>query len=172
MSNSGRLALIFAEGSGPEQILVEDLARRFPEDTIVQSNYLPTLRGQLALVHHDPRQAIGTLQVAAPYELGTPNGGAFTPTLYPVYARGGAFLAARKGAESAVEFEKILAERGVVTNEPIGVLAHVGRARAYALQGDMAKSRAAYQDFLNLWKDADAEIPIFREAKMEYAKLK
>ncbi len=166
------MALAFAGDTGNARRLADDLARRFPEDTIVQSNYLPTLHGQLAIVHNDTRMAIEALQAAAPYELGTPNGGAFTPTLYPVYARGEAFLAAGKGPESAVEFEKILAERGVATNEPIGALAHLGLARAYALQGDTAKSRSAYQEFLTLWKNADLEIPILRTAKVEYASLK
>ena len=112
------------------------------------------------------------LQAAAPYELGSPvSGGAFSPALYPVYVRGEACLAARQDREAAVEFQKILDYRGVVLNEPIGALAHLGLARAYVLQGDTPKAKAAYQDFLTLWKDADPDIPILLAAKAEYAKL-
>jgi len=92
-------------------------------------------------------------------------------SLYPVYVRGEAYLAAHRGSETAAEFQKILDHRGVVINEPIGALAHLGLGRAYALQGDTTKARAAYQDFLTLWKDADPDIPILKQAKAEYAKL-
>ena len=92
--------------------------------------------------------------------------------LYPVYVRGEAYLAAHQGSEAAAEFQKILDHRGIVLNEPIGALAHLQIGRAYAMQGDTAKARAAYQDFLTLWKDADPDIPILKEAKSEYAKLK
>jgi tetratricopeptide (TPR) repeat protein len=91
--------------------------------------------------------------------------------LYPVYVRGEAYLAAHRGGEAAAEFQKILDHRGIVLNEPIGALAHLQLGRAYALQGDTAKARAAYQDFLTLWKDADPDIPILKQAKAEYAKL-
>ena len=86
--------------------------------------------------------------------------------------RGQAYLAAHQGNEAAAEFQKILDHRGVVINEPIGALAHLGLARSYALQGDAAKARTAYQDFLTLWKDADPDIPILQQAQAEYAKLK
>ena len=110
--------------------------------------------------------------VAAPYELGLPAYGFYNwPNLYPVYVRGEAYLAAHQGSEAAAEFQKILDYRGIVLNEPIGVLAHLQLGRAYALQGNSAKARAAYQDFLTLWKDADPDIPIFKQAKAEYAKL-
>ena len=91
--------------------------------------------------------------------------------MYPVYVRGEAYLAAHQGSEAAVEFQKILDHRGIVLNSPIGALAHLQIARAYAMQGDTAKAKAAYQDFLTLWKDADPDIPIFIAAKAEYAKL-
>ena len=90
---------------------------------------------------------------------------------YPIYLRGEAYLAGRRGNEAAAEFQKILDHRGVVVNEPIAALAHLGLARAHTLQGDTAKARAAYQDFLTLWKDADPDIPILKQAKAEYAKL-
>jgi tetratricopeptide (TPR) repeat protein len=164
------LALAYAGNANGVQRLVEDFNKRFPEDTTVQ--YLPTLRAKLALMHSNPQQALSDLELAAPYELGTPAIGFYNwPNLYPVYVRGEAYLAAHKGSEAAAEFQKILDHRGIVLNEPIGALAHLQLARAYALQGDTAKSRAAYQDFLTLWKDADPNIPILLEAKAEYAKL-
>ena len=92
--------------------------------------------------------------------------------MYPVYVRGEAYLASHQGSDAAGEFQKIVEHRGIVTNEPIGALARLGLARAHAMQSDTAKARAAYQDFFALWKDADSEIPILRQAKAELAKLK
>jgi predicted Zn-dependent protease len=152
--------------------LADDLAKSFPEDTIVHFNYLPTLRSTLSIGRSKPQQALDILEVAAPYELGLPAFSFYNwPNLYPVYARGEAYLAAHKGGEAAVEFQKILDHRGIVLNEPIGALAHLQLGRAYALQGDTPKARAAYQDFLASWKDADPDIPILKQAKAEYAKL-
>ena len=143
-----------------------DLAKRFPEDTIVQFNYLPTIRAATALQGGSASKAIEAVAPVAPYELGTVG-----QALYPVYLRGGAYLAAHQGGAAAAEFQKILDHPGVVLNEPIGALAHLGLGRAYALSGDTAKAQAAYQDFLAFWKDADPDIPILKEAKTEYAKL-
>jgi eukaryotic-like serine/threonine-protein kinase len=166
------LALVYAGDASRAQALANGLAKRHPEDTGVQFNYLPTLRAKLALLHSNPQQAIDMLAVAAPYELGLPAYGYYNwPNLYPVYVRGEAYLAAHQGRQAAAEFQKILDHRGIVLNEPIGALAHLGLGRAYALQGDTAKSRTAYQDFLTLWKDADHDIPILKQAKAEYAKL-
>jgi serine/threonine protein kinase len=165
------LALAMVGDSARSQTLADDLSKRFPEDTVVQFNYLPTIHAQLALSQNHSPKAIETLQAATPYELGAPGNGAFTAALYPVYVRGQAYLAGRRGGEAANEFRKILDQRGVVQNEPIGALAHLGLARSYALQGDIAKTSAAYQDFLTLWKDADPGIPILREARTEFAKL-
>jgi tetratricopeptide (TPR) repeat protein len=152
--------------------LADDLGKRFPEDTVVQFNYLPTLRAKLELLHANPQEALIILGAASPYELGLPALDYYNwPNLYPVYVRGEAYLAARQGSEAAAEFQKILDHRSIVLNEPIGVLAHLQLGRAYAMQGDTAKARAAYQDFLTLWKDADLEVPIFKQAKAEYAKL-
>jgi Tfp pilus assembly protein PilF len=95
----------------------------------------------------------------------------FPGDLYPVCVRGLAYLAAHQGAEAAVEFQKILNHRGIVVSDPIGALAHLQLGRALALSGDKTKARAAYQDFLTLWKDADPDIPILKQAKAEYAKL-
>ena len=147
----------------------DDLAKRFPEDTLVEFNYLPTLRAQIAIAHHDPAKAIEFLQAAAPYELGSTGG---FLALYPIYVRGEAYLLLHQGSQAAAEFQKILDHRGIVWNEPIGALAHLQLGRAYAMAGDTAKARVAYKDFLTLWKDADADIPIRKQAKAEYAKLK
>jgi eukaryotic-like serine/threonine-protein kinase len=152
--------------------LADDLAKSFPEDTIVHFNYLPTLRSTFSIGRSKPQQALDLLEVAAPYELGLPAFSFYNwPNLYPVYVRGEAYLAAHQGSKAAAEFQKILDHRGIVLNEPIGALAHLGLARAYALERDAAKARAAYNDFLTLWKDADPDIPILKEAKAEYAKL-
>jgi hypothetical protein len=151
--------------------LVDDLARRFPEDTMVRFSYLPTLRAQLALSRSDTASAIETLRAATPYELASVGWGTFSAALYPVYVRGQGYLAARQGAEAAVEFEKILDHRGVVFNEPIGALARLQLGRSLALAGDKARAKDAYRDFLTLWKDADPDIPILKQAKFEYAGL-
>jgi ATP/maltotriose-dependent transcriptional regulator MalT len=165
------LALAMIGDAARTQALADDLARRFPENTVVQFNYLPTIRAQLAVSRRDSLKAIETLQTAAHYELASPNTAGLPPALYPVYVRAEAYRAERRGNEAAIEFQKVLDNRGLVVNEPIGVLAHLGLARAYALQGDTDKARAAYQDFLMLWKDADPDIPILKQAKAEYAKL-
>ena len=164
------LAMAYAGNANGVQRLVEDFNKRFPEDTTVQ--YLPTLRAKLAIMHASPQQALTDLELAAPYELGTPAIGFYNwPNMYPVYVRGEAYLAAHKGREAAAEFQKILDHRGIVLNEPIGALAHLQLGRAYAISGDSAKARAAFQDFLTLWKDADPDIPVLQQAKAEYAKL-
>ena len=147
------------------QELADHLGKRFPEDTVVKIFYLPTIRAQLALSRNDSSKAIEVLQTAAPYELGR------AARLYPIYIRGEAYLAAHQGKEAAAEFQKILDHRGVAPLFPIHALAHLQIGRAYAMQGDIAKAKAAYQDFLTLWKDADPDIPIFIAAKAEYAKL-
>jgi hypothetical protein len=91
--------------------------------------------------------------------------------LYPIYVRGDAYLAAHRGAEAATEFQKILNHRGIVVSDPIGALAHLQLGRAFALSGDKTKAKAAYHDFLTLWKDADPDIPILEQAEAEYMKL-
>ncbi len=160
------LAYALAGDAAHAQSLGDDLGKRFPKDTVVQSVWLPTIHAQIETGRKNPARSIELLQAAAPYELGTLSG------LYPVYVRGEAYLAAHQGNEAAAEFQKIHDHRGVVFNEPIGVLSHLGLARAYVLQGDTAKAKAAYQEFLTLWKDADPDIPILIAAKAEYAKLK
>jgi eukaryotic-like serine/threonine-protein kinase len=165
------LALAIAGDTTGAQSLADDLVKRLPEDTIVQFNYLPTLRAQLALDRNQASQSVEVLKGAAPYELGAPTTATFSPALYPVYVRGAAFLVLHKGSEAGAEFQKVLDHRGIVLNSPIGALALLGLARAYVLQADTAKARFAYQDFLTLWKDADADIPILKQANAEYAKL-
>jgi tetratricopeptide (TPR) repeat protein len=164
------LAYVGDDGRGLGQ--AEDLGKKFPEDTLLQFNYLPTLRARLAVSRGNASEALETLKTAEPYELGSvPVGGYVWLALYPVFVRGEAYLAAHQGKEAAADFQKILDHRGIVVNEPIGALAHFGLTRAYVMQGDTAKAHAAYQDFLTLWKDANPDIPIFKEAKAEYAKL-
>jgi eukaryotic-like serine/threonine-protein kinase len=139
----------------------------------VQFIYLPTIQAQLALGRHESEKAISILQATAPYELGSSgNSAVFTSALYPIFVRGDAYLAAHQGAEAEAEFEKILRWRGVVLNEPIGALAHLGLARTYAMQGETSKAGAAYQDFFTLWKDADPDIPVLQQAKAEAAVLR
>ena len=115
-------------------------------------------------------QSLLFLEAVAPYELGGPPP-TQSGTLYPAYVRGQALLASHNGPAAAVEFQKLLDHRGVVLNFPLGALARLGLARSYALSGDTAKARTVYQDFFALWKDADPDLPILKEAKAEYAKL-
>jgi tetratricopeptide (TPR) repeat protein len=165
------LALGFAGDTVRTETTVTELANRLPEDTLVQFNYLPTIHAQFAVDRGDASRAIEALQSAAPHELGARFSRSFGPAMYPIYVRGEAYLAAHQGSEAAVEFQKILDHRGIVLNEPIGALAHLGLARAYVLQGDSMNARAAYKDFLTLWKDADPNIPVLIAAIAEYAKL-
>jgi eukaryotic-like serine/threonine-protein kinase len=165
------LALI-GESSGA-QAVADDLQTRFPEDTLATFSYLPVLRALLALNHHEPSKAIELLEVAAPYELGAIGDSSvgFSGSLYAIYVRGIAYLAARKGGEAVREFQKILDNPGIAVSDPIGALAHVQLGRAFALSADQNKAKAAYQEFLSLWKNADPDIPILRQAKAEYAQL-
>ena len=166
------LALAYAGDTGRTQALADDLGKRFPEDTIVQFNYLPTLHAKLAVNMGNASEAFESLRAAAPYELGVSTASVYGWTaLYPVFVRGEAYLAARRAREAVVEFQKILDHRGIVVSEPIGALAHLQLGRAYVLAGEKDKARTAYKDFLTLWKDADPDIPILKQAKAEYAKL-
>jgi TolB-like protein/DNA-binding winged helix-turn-helix (wHTH) protein/tetratricopeptide (TPR) repeat protein len=164
------LALARAGDTARAEKLAAELDKTFPLDTLVQRYWLPTLRAGVALERKDPNRAIELLKVASPIELG-PGGGTLTILMCPAYLRGEAYLMLHDGNRAAAEFQKFIDHRGLVVNFPWGALARLGIARAYALQGDTAKARAAYQDFLTLWKDADRDIPILKEAKAEYAKL-
>ena len=134
---------------------------------------MPAIRALLALNHREPAKAIELLQIAVPYDLGTPPCSAlgFFGMFYPIYVRGEAYLAAHQGAEAAAEFQKIIDHRAIVISDPIGALAHLQLGRAFAMSPDKTKAKAAYQDFLSLWKDADPDIPILKQAKAEYARL-
>jgi tetratricopeptide (TPR) repeat protein len=149
---------------------IDDLTKRFPQNTAVQTRYLPMARSVLALNSGNAQAALDALTPAAAYELGHTNED-FTFALYPVYFRGQAYLAAKNGDAAAGEFQRILDHAGVVGNEPIGALAHLGLGRAYALAGDSAKAKSAYQDFFALWKNADPDVPLLAQARAEFAKL-
>jgi len=161
--------------------LAQDLGKRFPLDTQMQSLWLPPIQAQLALDRKNSALALHALQAATPIEFGQIIFVTNISCLYPTYVRGQAYLAAGEGSAAATEFQKILAHNGIVWNCWTGALAQLGVARANALQSrttqgadaDAARVRAlaAYRDFLTLWKDADPDIPILKEAKAEYAKL-
>jgi len=162
------LAFALAGDSARAQSRVDDLDKRSPENTVIQSVWLPTIRAQ---IEKNALRSIELLQTAAPHELGMLSGSATNSCLYPVYVRAQAYLNAQQSSAAVAEFQKILDHRGLLWNCATGPLAHLGLARAYALQGNTAKAKAAYQDFLALWKDADPDILILKEAKAEYAKL-
>jgi len=186
------LALALAGDTAQAQALTGELKKQCPLDTLLNSYWLPTIGAAIELRQNRASKAIELLQITAPYELGGPP--PQTEVLNPVYLRGEAYLAARQGEAAAREFQKILDHRGIVLNSSLGALAHLGLGRAYALQAGagegllpapsghpqgtpqqpdaLAKARTAYQDFLALWKDADPDIPILKQAKAEYAQLK
>jgi hypothetical protein len=136
---------------------------------VLKLYWLPTLKAAIEVNSSNAAQALESLEAAAPYELGEPPP-TQDGTLYPAYLRGQAYLLARQGQAAATEFQ-FLDHRGIVVNFPTGALAHLQLGRAYAMAGDTAKAKTAYQDFLTLWKNADPDIPILKEAKTEYAKL-
>ncbi len=175
------LAFAMAGDTARAESLAQDLGKRFPLDTQMQSLWLPAIQAQLALDKKNPASALTVLQAASPIELGEIAFVANLSCLYPTYVRGEAYLAAGQGSAAAAEFQRIIDHSGIVWNCWTGALAHLGVARANALhsrtsQGadaDAARVRAlaAYKEFLTLWKDADPDIPILKEAKAEYAKL-
>jgi len=157
-------------GDAPQAMkLVEDMEKAYPANTMLKLYWLPTIRAAVELKKNNPSQALVNLEAAAPYEQGQT--GFSINNLYPGYVRGEAYLAAHNGAAAASEFQKLLDGRGIVLNFVTGSLAHLQIGRAYAMAGDTAKAKAAYQDFLTLWKDADSDIPILKDAKSEYANL-
>jgi len=155
------------------EMLAKDLEKRFPEDISVRFSYIPSVRALLALNRREPTKAVELLEVSVPYELGAPHSSmhGFFGAMYPVYVRGMAYLAAHQGRKAAAEFQKVLDHPGVVVSDPIGALARLQLGRSYLVSGDRTRAKSAYEDFLNLWKDADSEIPIFKQAKSEYASL-
>jgi serine/threonine protein kinase/Tfp pilus assembly protein PilF len=164
------LALARAGDTSGAENLAADLDKAYPLDTLVQRNWLPTIRAAVALERKDANRAIELLKETNTIELGQSTSN-ITIFLCPAYIRGEAYLMLHDGNAAAAEFQKFVHYRGIVVNFPWGALARLGLARAYALQGDTAKARAAYNDFLSLWKDADLDIPILKQAKAEYAKL-
>ncbi len=170
--SNAALVLALAGDTQEAQALAADLNRRLPQSTFVQFYYLPTIRAALALHQGKPEEAIESLRASASYEMAVNEVSSVSPAMIPVYIRGEAYLAAHQGAQAAGEFQKILDHPGFVFNFPIGALAHLGLGRAYALQGEAAKAKAAYGDFLTLWKNADPNIPILKQAREEYSKLR
>jgi eukaryotic-like serine/threonine-protein kinase len=149
--------------------LANEMRRRYPENLRVRRQRIPTIQALVALDRNHVANAIEVAESiptevveSSPYQ---------EADFFPVYVRGEAYLAAHRGAEARAEFQKILDNRGIIVNQPIGALAHLQIGRAYATQGDVTKAKAAYHNFLTLWKDADPDSPILKEAKAEYAKL-
>jgi len=165
------LALSRAGDAAKAQTYLDDLNRRFPENTMIQSVWVPAIRAQLDLNRGDAAKAIESLQAAKTYELGEGIGSLNFVCILPAYLRGEAYLAAKQGPEAVAEFQKIIDHRGLVANCWTGSFSRLGLARAKALSGDTAGARVAYQDFLAIWKDADPDLPILAQAKAEYAKL-
>jgi hypothetical protein len=149
--------------------LVKELEKGYPSNTLLKLYWLPTINGAVEVSGGNSSQALLDLEPAVPYELG--QAGIAINDLYPAYIRGQAYLLTHNGAGAASEFQKLLDHPGMMSNFVTGALAHLQVGRAYAMAGDSAKAKAAYQDFLTLWKDADPDIPILNEAKAEYAKL-
>jgi eukaryotic-like serine/threonine-protein kinase len=147
------------------QAMMDELGRRFPSDTLLHNVGIPSVSALVAINRKAPDQAIAALESATPYELGA------APFPLPIYLRALAYLEAKHGPEAAVEFQKIVDRRGINPSTPEHSLAKLGLGRAYQMTGETAKAKAAYQDFFALWKDADPDIPLLKDAKAEYAKL-
>jgi len=161
------LALATAGDSKGAAKLVEELDKSLPLHTSFQHYWAPAIRAAIAMDHKNPREAVELLRVTSPYDLGTMG------SMDPVYLRGQAYLELGNGSAAAAEFQKIIEHPGIAQTPPpgAGALPHLGLGRAYVLQGNREKARAAYLDFLTLWKDADPNIPILKQARAEYAKL-
>jgi eukaryotic-like serine/threonine-protein kinase len=162
------LTLARAGETAKAKRLVDQLEKTASTDTLRKLYCLPTIHGAIEISKNNPSQAIQELEATVPYELG---GTLAFPYLYPVWVRGQAYLAANDGVAAAAEFQKLIDHPGIVLNQPLGSLAHLGLGRAYVLSGDNDKARASYENFLTLWKDADPDIPVLIAAKSEYAKL-
>ena len=166
------LILACAGAIGQAEKMATELEKQNPLNTAISRYWLPTIRAYIAIKQRDPARALKVLEAASPYDLVFPQpqfeeGG----LLYPAYVRGQAYLLLLRGREAAGEFQKVLDHPGIVINSPIAALARLGLAHAFTLERDSVKTRAAYQDFLTVWKDADPDIPMLKQAKAEYAKL-
>jgi predicted Zn-dependent protease len=159
------LALARAGEVSRAQSIADDLSKRFPLDTLINNFWVPTIRAAIELNRGDTGRALQLLEATSDYELSPDT------YLFSIYLRGEVFLKTGRGKDAATEFQKILNNPGIMDNFVLGALAHLGLARAYALSDDTVKAKSAYQDFLGLWKDADPDLPILKEAKAEYVKL-
>src|SRR5208282_367003 len=162
------LALARTGETSQSRTILEALEKSDPTNTYLKVYWFPVLEASIAMAQQSPDRAIIALEPSLPYELGGPPPGI---AMYPPYIRGLAYLAQKNGPAATTEFQKFLDHSGIVQNFLLGSLAHLELARAYAISGDTVKARTAYKDFLTLWKDADPDIPILKEAKAEYAKL-
>lgn len=166
-------ALALAGDVAEAQRLADDLERKLPEDTAVRFSYVPAVRGLIAIARNEPAKAVEALRVASAYEYGQPPSSfiGLYGVCYPIYVRGEAYLALHQGVDAVAEFRKIVDHRTIVVNDPVGAMARLELARAYGMAGDTAKEKVAYEDFLGLWKDADASLPVLQQARAEYAQL-
>ena len=173
MDFAAAFALAVAGDVARARTLAGDLEKNFPEDTSVQHLYLPALGALFALNARDPAAAIQALQTASRYDLARGGIGfiAHYGVLYPIYLRGLAYLAAGQPAQATAEFQRILDHRSIVLVDPVDAMARLQLARALALSGDTVKAKSAYIDLLTLWKNADPEIPVLKDARAEYARL-
>jgi hypothetical protein len=155
------------------QNIADQLESKFPEDSSVRFTYVPVIRAAIKLTRHKPGDAVEALKPAAATEMGVSRSPINTlyGALYPVYFRGLALCAQGQGARAALEFQRIIEHSGVVVSDPVGALAHVQLARSYRMSGDMESAKTAYESFLELWKEADPEIPLLRQAQAEYKQL-
>ena len=168
----GALALARTGDSARAEQMADDLAKQFPQDTVVNRYWLPTIRAAIEINRKNPANAIDALAISIPYELGNPSPQAeIGAYLYPAYIRGQSYLLLQDGEKAEGEFQKFLTHPGITVNCPLGALAHLQLGRAYTLMHDSGKARAAYDHFFGLWKDADADVPVLKQAKVEYAKL-
>ena len=151
------------------QKIADDLVRQYPTDTVLNKVFVPLALATSDLQRNQPAQAVAQLEVATPYELGSEPGSA---GYWVNYIRGEAFLHLTQGAKAATEYQKILDHRGVAPLDVTYNLSHLGLGRAYALQGNTAAAKSAYQDFFAAWKDADPDLPVLKQAKAEYEKLR
>jgi eukaryotic-like serine/threonine-protein kinase len=166
------LVLARAGDKAQAQLLAQELGKRYPLDSQVQQYWLPTIQAQIAMTNKNFAGALESLHSpASPLELGLVSTVATNSCLYPVYLRGEAYVESHQSGTAVAEFQKIFEHRGIVQNCASGALAHLQVARAYAISGDTSKARSAYQEFLTLWKEADPDIPILKQANAEYAKL-
>jgi tetratricopeptide (TPR) repeat protein len=163
-------ALALARSGDPKRAmaLADDLVKQYPSDTMVNDYWVPTIRAAVALDQKNPKAALDDLRVTVPYETGSPSPGI---VFYPVYLRGLAYLQQGQGEQAAAEFQKMLSHRGVILNLPTAALAHLQLARAEAMSGNRAAAKKSYEDFLALWKEADPDLPLLKQAQSEYAKV-